>query len=130
MIHGQVARRMTGTLVASAPVAVLAAPGAQHAGAEPLPGSRAVQNVVPAAVGLPGVLGAATTSAAGDDTTDRAQLHPRIVGRMVGAVYSPAVLRLQGQPALPLAERGPTEPTWSVVGSPLDLTRTVTSTAC
>lgn len=34
-----------------------------------------VQGVVPAALGLPGVLGAATTRAAGDDPTDRAQLH-------------------------------------------------------
>ena len=30
---------------------------------------------MPVAVGLAGVLGAATTRAAGDDTTDRAQLH-------------------------------------------------------
>jgi hypothetical protein len=51
---------------------------------------------VPAAVGLAGVLDAAATRAAGDDTTDRAQLHPRIVDRVAGAVYSPAVLRLRG----------------------------------
>jgi hypothetical protein len=62
-------------LVARAPVAALATPDAKHAGAEPLPGRRAVQGVVAAAVGLAGVLGAATTRAAGDDTTDRAQLH-------------------------------------------------------
>jgi hypothetical protein len=30
---------------------------------------------VPAAVGLPSVVGAAAARAAGDDTTDRAQLH-------------------------------------------------------
>jgi hypothetical protein len=45
------------------------------------------------------VLGAATTRAAGDDTTDRAQLHPQIVDGVAGAVYSLAVLRLRGQPA-------------------------------
>jgi hypothetical protein len=47
---------------------------------------------VPAAVGLSGVLGAAATSAAGDDTADRAQLHPRIVDGVGGVVYTPAVL--------------------------------------
>jgi hypothetical protein len=52
---------------------------------------------VPAAVGLAGVLGTATTRAAGDDTTDRAQLHPRIVGGRAGAVYSPVVLPLRGR---------------------------------
>ena len=52
---------------------------------------------MPAPVGLPRVLGAAAASAAGDDTTDRAQLHPRIVGGLAGAVYSPAVLRLREQ---------------------------------
>ena len=92
VIDGQVAGSVGRTLVARAPVAVLAAPSAEHAGAEPLPGPRAVQGVVPAAVGRAGVLGAATTSAAGDDTADRAQLHPRIVGAMAGAVYSPGVL--------------------------------------
>ena len=77
VIDGQVGSRVGGALVARAPVAVLAAPGAEHAGAEPLPGPRAVEGVVPAAVGLPGVLRAAATRAAGDDTTDRAQLHPQ-----------------------------------------------------
>ena len=94
VIDGQVARSVGGAQVARAPVAVLATPGTEHAGAESLPGSRAVEGVVPAAVGLAGVLGAATTSAAGDDTADRAQLHLRIVGGMAGAVYSPGVLRL------------------------------------
>ena len=97
VIDGQVAGSVGGALVARAPVAVLATPGAQHAGAEPLPGPRAVQGVVPAAVGLAGVLGAAATRAAGDDTTDRAQLHPQIVGGLAGAVYSPAVLGVRGQ---------------------------------
>jgi hypothetical protein len=50
---------------------------------------------VPAAVGLPGVLAAAASRAAGDDTTDRAQLHPRIVGRMARPVYPLEVLRLR-----------------------------------
>src|SRR5689334_2821702 len=83
---------MGGALVARAPVAVHAAPGTQHSGAQPLPGPRAVEGVVPAAVGLAGVLGAATTSAAGDDATDRAHLHPQIVLRVAVGVYSPAVL--------------------------------------
>jgi hypothetical protein len=97
VVDGQVGGSMGGTPVARAPVAVLATPGAEHPGAESLPGPRAVQRVVPAAVGLAGVLGAATTHAAGDDTTDRAQLHPRIVGGSAGEVYSPAVLRLRDQ---------------------------------
>jgi hypothetical protein len=52
---------------------------------------------VPTAVGLPRVLGAATTSAAGDDAADRAQLHPRIVGGLGDLVYSLGVLGLRGQ---------------------------------
>ena len=96
VVDSQVSSRVGVTLVARAPVAALATPGAEHAGAEPLPGPRAVEGVVPAAVGLAGVLGAATTRAAGDDTTDRAQLHPRIVGGRGGAVYSLRVLRLRG----------------------------------
>ena len=95
VVDGQVGRRVGGPLVARAPVAVLATPGAEHAGAETLPCPRAVEGVVPAAVGQAGVLGAATTSAAGDDTADRAQLHPRIVDGRAGEVYSPAVLRLR-----------------------------------
>jgi hypothetical protein len=89
--------------VARAPVPALATPGPKHAGAEPLPVPRAVQGVVPAAVGLPGVVGAAATRAAGDDTADRAELHPRIVNRLAGAVYSLAVLRLRATrpPACP-----------------------------
>ena len=94
MIDGQIRGSVGGALVARAPVAVLTTPGPQHAGAQPLPGPRAVQGVVPAAAGLAGVLGAATASAAGDDATDRAQLHPRIVDGVAGAVYSPTVLRL------------------------------------
>lgn len=80
VVNGQVRRWVGGAVVARAPVAVLAAPGPQDSGAEALPGPRAVQGVMPAAVGLPGVLGAATTSAAGDDAADRAQLHSAIVG--------------------------------------------------
>jgi len=127
VIDGQVARPMGGTLVAGAPVAVLTTPGAEHAGAEPLPGPGAVQGVVPAAVGLASVLGAAATNAAGDDTTDRAQLHGsgRSGAGGVGArltpvtldcgsfdietsvrevdaeVYSPAVLHLGTSPPAP-----------------------------
>jgi hypothetical protein len=75
VIDGQVAGSVGGTLVSRAPVAVLTTPGAQHAGAETLPGPRAVEGVVPAAVGLAGVFSTAATSEAGDDTADRAQLH-------------------------------------------------------
>jgi hypothetical protein len=95
MINGQIGGRVGGALVTRAPVALLATPGAENPGAEALPGSSAVQGVVPAAVGLPRVVGAAATRAAGDDTTDRAQLHPRIVDRVAGAVYPPPVLRLR-----------------------------------
>ena len=95
VIDGQVGGAMGVTLVAGAPVAVLTTPGAEHAGAEPLPGPRAVEGVVPAAAGLAGVVSTAATRAAGDDTADRAQLHPRIVCGLAGVVYSPAVLRLR-----------------------------------
>jgi hypothetical protein len=43
------------------------------------------------------MLAAASSRSAGDDTTHRAQLHLPIVGGLGGAVYSPAVLRLQDQ---------------------------------
>jgi len=65
VVDGQVGGRMGRSLVAGTPVAVLATPGAEHAGAEPLPGTRAVQRVVPAAVRRSGVVSAATTRAAG-----------------------------------------------------------------
>ena len=99
---------------------MLATPGAEHAGAEALPGPRAVQGVVTAAVRLPCVISATATRAAGDDTTDRAELHgsrriravadltlvtlectPVAIAMSVveqgSAVYSPRVLRLWGQ---------------------------------
>jgi hypothetical protein len=76
VIDGEIARGVRVALVARAPVAVLTAPGAEHSGAEALPWPRAVEGVVPAAVRLPGVLEAATARAAGDDTTDRTELHP------------------------------------------------------
>ena len=112
---------MGGALVARAPVAVLATPGAEDAGAEPLPGPRVVQGVVATAVRLALVRRAATTRATRQNAADRAQLHrgyrpcavpfltlvtlectpvdiamsvnPRSAG-----VYSPAVLRLWVQP--------------------------------
>jgi hypothetical protein len=99
VINGQVAGGMGVALVARAPAAALATPCSEHSRAETLPGPRAVEGVVPAPVGLPSVLEAAATRAAGDDTTDRAQLHPRIVDGVAGAVYTLAVLRLRGQPS-------------------------------
>jgi len=121
VVDGQVSGGVGGAPVARAPVAVLATPGAEHAGAEPLPGPRAVQGVVPAAVGLPCVVGAAATRAAGDDTADRAELHgasrmragpcltlvtlactpfdiATSVSRCRAAVYSPTVLVPRDQP--------------------------------
>jgi len=96
VIDAQVRGSVGGTPVARAPVAMLTTPGPQHPSAEPLPGSRAVQGVVARSVGLARMLGAATTSAAGDDTADRAQLHPQIVCGVAGTVYS---LRVLGLPA-------------------------------
>ena len=55
VIDGQVAGSVGIALVARAPVPVLATPGPEHAGAEALPGPRAVQGVVAAAVRLSGV---------------------------------------------------------------------------
>jgi hypothetical protein len=49
------------------------------------------------------VLGAAATSAAGEDTTDGTQLHAQIVCGLAGGVYSPAVLDL-GAPSLDRAK--------------------------
>ncbi len=86
VIDGQVGSRVGGALVTRAPVAVLATPGAERPCAETLPCSRAVEGVVPAAVGLPSVVGAAAARAAGDDTTDRAQLHRRHRPRVVPQV--------------------------------------------
>ena len=96
VINGQVGSQVGGPLVARAPVAVLASPGAEDAGAETLPAPRAVQGVVPAVVGLAGVLGTAATRAAGDDTADRAQLHPQIVDGVGRRVYSLVVLHPGG----------------------------------
>ena len=121
MVDRQVGGGVGGALVTRAPVPMLTTPGAEHAGAETLPGPLAVQGVVAAAVGLPSVVGAAATRAAGDDTADGAQLHRSArsgadtvgarltlvtldcrpfdittsVGRVNAAVYSPAVLRLK-----------------------------------
>jgi len=75
VIDGQGAREMTFTLVARAPVPVLATPRPENARAEALPLSGAVQGVVAAPVGLPSVDSAATPRTARHDATDRAQLH-------------------------------------------------------
>lgn len=75
VIDGQVGGSVGGTLIARAPVPVQASPGAEDAGAEAMPGPGVVQGVVAAAVRLARVLATTATRAAGDDTTDRAQLH-------------------------------------------------------
>lgn len=119
MIDGQIRGSVARTAIARTPAAVLTAPGTKDAGAEPLPGSRGVQGVVAAAVRLPRMISAAATRAAGDHTTDRAQLHrgfrPRAVplvtlvtlecapvditmsvNRRGAWVYSPPVLHPEG----------------------------------
>jgi hypothetical protein len=118
VIDGQVAGWVRRTVVARTPVAVFATPGAEDASAESLPGLRAVKGVVAAAVGLPGVVSAATTGPARGDAAYRAELHragqpptatrltlvtldctPVDVGMSVSRgcaeVYSPAVLILR-----------------------------------
>jgi LuxR family maltose regulon positive regulatory protein len=62
VVDGQVRGLVGWTPVARPPVAVLTPPGTQHAGAETLPGPRAVQSVVPTPVGLPSVLSAPTAA--------------------------------------------------------------------
>ncbi len=132
VIDGQVAGVVRGTEVARAPVPVQATPGAEHSGAEALPCPRAVKGVVAAARGLSSVRGAATALATRDNTADRAELHStRPMSAMARLtlvtldcepfdiatseietgteVYSPAVLRLRGQPGLtPRSGRVPT----------------------
>src|SRR3970040_2293369 len=74
-------------------------PGPEHSGTQALPGACAAQGVVAATVRLPGVLEAAATRAAGDDTADHTELHHWMVHGVDDEVYSPAVLRLRDQPA-------------------------------
>ncbi len=120
VVDGQITGGVGGTIEAGARVAVLATPRPKHAGTETLPCPRAVQGVVPAAVGRSGVLGAAVTREAGDDATDGAELHPRIVGPVGLSVYSPRVLRLrdQGTSASPTCRRDACEKTpstWEIL---------------
>ena len=69
--------------------ASLATPGAEHAGAEALPCPSAVQDVVPAAAGLPSVVSAATTRPAGQNAADRAE--PHRLRRLLAAPRRPLV---------------------------------------
>jgi hypothetical protein len=130
VIDGEVGGVVGWTAVAGAPIAMLATPCSEHSDAQALPGTRAVQGVVAAAVRLARVLGAAATRAAGDDTTERAELQrwpcqgavpfwtlvtlectPVDIAKSVigdgGGVYSPRLLRLRSQGhvrvSLPLA---------------------------
>jgi hypothetical protein len=118
VINGQIRGSVGRTLVAEAPVSVLTTPGAEHAGAQTLPGARAVEGVVPTAVRLLGVRGAAAPSAARQHAADGAELHnslrlvavplltlvtldclPVAIAMSVveagAAVYSPVVLHLE-----------------------------------
>ena len=58
------------------------------------------------------------TSAAADDTADRAQLHPRIVDGLTGAVYPPVVLRLRATGPNPHGPRGVDR--WSISAGQLE----------
>jgi len=121
VVNGQVARGVGRTLVARAPVAVLATPCPEYSRTQVLPGPRAVQGVVAAPVRQPGMDEAPTPRSARDDTADRAELHARrgagtVAARLTlvtlgcrpfdiatsvsgvdAAVYSPTVLRLRDQ---------------------------------
>jgi hypothetical protein len=68
-------RRMLGT-IARAHVAVLADVARDHPPGQASPSRVRVDVMVGTDARLPGVLGAAATRAAGDDTADRAELHP------------------------------------------------------
>jgi hypothetical protein len=112
---------MLGT-IARAYVAVLANVAGDHPPGQASPSPISVNVMVGTDARQAGVVGTAATRAAGDDTTDRAQLHgSRRLGAVspltlvmldcrpvdiamsvvekVAAVYSPAVLRLQDQPS-------------------------------
>jgi hypothetical protein len=89
-------RRMLGT-IARADVAVLADVAGDHPLGQACPSCIRMDVMVGTDARQASVLGTAAPRAAGDDTTDRAQLHPRIVDGLAGAVHSPGVLRLRGE---------------------------------
>jgi len=91
-------RRMLGT-IARADVAVLADVARDHPLGQAGPSCIRMDVMVGTDARQARMLAAASGRSAGDDTTDRAQLHPRIVDGVAGGVYSPAVLRLRGQPS-------------------------------
>ena len=121
VIDGQVDGGVGVALVSRAPVPVLSTPCPKDSGTQVLPGLRAVQSVVAAAVRLPSVRGTAAAGSARDDTADGAEFHrarssrqERVltdatlvtldcrpfdiavsVSETDAAVYSPAVLRLR-----------------------------------
>ncbi len=97
VIGGQVSCRVGVALVARAGVAVLPDMPGDHPLGQACPSRVGVDPVVGTDAREPCVLSAATARAAGDDTTDRADLHPRIVDGVGGPVYSPAVLHLRDQ---------------------------------
>jgi hypothetical protein len=133
MVDGQITRGVGGALVARAPLPVLTPPRPEDASTEPLPGSRAVQGVVAAAVRRSCVVGAATARSARQHAADGAELHGSQRASAVtyltlvtldcrsfdietsvngggGSVYSPAVLRLRDE-SEPFGHMGADRPT-------------------
>jgi hypothetical protein len=98
VVKGEVTRwmrRMLGT-IARADVAVLADMAGDHPPGQASPSCIRMDVMVGTDARQARMLAAASSRSARDDATDRAELHPRIVGGLAGAVYSPAVLRLRG----------------------------------
>jgi hypothetical protein len=97
-------RRMVGT-IARTDVAVLADVAGDHPLGQASPLRVRMDVVVGTEARQARMLAAASSRSARDDATDRAELHPRIVGGLAGAVYSLAVLRLRDSRARASASR-------------------------
>lgn len=117
MIGGQVDGRVGRTLIARAPIPVLATPCPEHSRAEALPGPGAVQGVVAAAVRLPGVLGAAAAGSAGGDTAYGAELvhDAGIAVRPKARSHVAPIGREEERATLPSVAAGSARRYWDVV---------------
>ena len=107
VVSGQITRRvgrMFGAIAWADP-AVLPDVPIDHAPRQAGPARVGVNVMVGADARQAGMLAAASSRSARDDTADRAELHPRIVGGLAGAVYSLAVLRLRDSRARASASR-------------------------
>ena len=89
---------MLGT-IARADVAVLADVARDHPLGQAGPSCIRMDVMVGTEARQARMLSAASSRSAGDHAADRAELHPRIVDGLAGAVYSPAVLGLRGHPS-------------------------------